>query len=136
VEYKAITIFGLVLSASAAVYAAGPHAVLKGRVTDASGAAVAGAVVVLREFDGLAQRRVTDELGYYKFDGLSPATYSIRIAEPRFRPYDSTDIKVKGTTVLDRQLAPPSPARTITASGVVGRAILPAGALSSAPNAA
>ena len=135
-EYKAITIFGLVLSASAAVYAAGPHAVLKGRVTDASGAAVAGAVVVLRESDGLAQRRVTDELGYYKFDGLSPATYSIRIAEPGFRTYESTGIKVKGTTVLDRQLAPPSPARTITASGVVGRAILPAGALSSAPNAA
>jgi protocatechuate 3,4-dioxygenase beta subunit len=86
---------------------------LHGQVTDASGAPVAGAVVVLQERNGLSQEKVTNELGDYTFDKLEPAAYSVRVVKAGFRTDESQRIKVKGSTKLDRRLAVPTPVRTV-----------------------
>lgn len=104
---------------AAAMTAADPAAAtLQGRVTDASGAPVAGAIVVISEPGGLAQRRVTGEEGWYNFGKLPPASYSVRISKPGFRTYEAPKVVVNGAARLDRKLSVPGPVRAIeTAQG-------------------
>lgn len=109
------TVMGLILAGSSMMWAE-PAAALRGRVTDASGAPLAGASVVIREANGLAFRQTTNELGDYRFDNVPAAKYTVRISKPGFHTYESGQVAVSGTTYLDRKLAVPGPVRTITAA--------------------
>jgi hypothetical protein len=58
---------------------------LQGRVTDASGAAIAGAqVTVMRTSTGVKQMTETTADGYYAASQLTPGTYSVEIAARGF----------------------------------------------------
>ena len=67
--------------------AAEPVSILKGRVTDASGAAISGSTVAIREMGGLASRQTTNEQGVYRFEDLAPGSYALSIGKPGFTPY-------------------------------------------------
>jgi TonB family protein len=57
---------------------------LQGRVGDfVTNSFIDGAVVVVEEID---QRQTSDAKGYFRFEGLSPGSYTIRITHPSHRP--------------------------------------------------
>ena len=105
----------MLMAAAGLGLAAEPVSILKGRVTDASGAAIAGSTVVVREMGGLAIRGTTDEQGGYRIEDLAPGTYALSIGKPGFTPYMATvKILTKGGTVtLDSQLPVASAARAV-----------------------
>jgi hypothetical protein len=62
------------------------YASLSGRVTDPSGAVIAGAAVAARHVDTNATRSAaTDEDGRFRFPYLRIGTYEIRVVQPGFR---------------------------------------------------
>lgn len=54
---------------------------LSGKITDLTGAALPGVIVSIEHSSGSA---VTDSLGWFRFDSLSPATYHLRVSKPGF----------------------------------------------------
>ena len=68
--------------------AAGAHAqtaLLEGRVTDAQGAAVAGATVTATAAGGAPVGAATDAAGRYRFAALPAGSYALAVAMPGFR---------------------------------------------------
>jgi hypothetical protein len=57
-----------------------------GTVTDPSGAAVPGIVVSIGNRRTPARDAATDEKGMFRFSGLKPGTYDVKIAQPPFDP--------------------------------------------------
>ena len=79
----AAAILGMMLLAPARSLAQAPLAV-SGNVTDArDGSVVAGAIVVLEE---AARTAVTTSDGGFRFDGLAPGTYHVKVTAARFTP--------------------------------------------------
>ncbi|GAA3753194.1 TonB-dependent receptor [Terriglobus aquaticus] len=74
---------------------------LRGRVSDASGAAVSGATVVLTDTrNGVRQTQVTTGAGAYDFTNLVSSVYSVHVAAGGFQAYDRANVTVTtGTTV-------------------------------------
>ncbi len=63
-------------------------ATINGTVLDPSGAAIAGAKVVLRSPDtGLARDTVSNQSGLYQIPGLKPGNYGLEAEAPGFRRY-------------------------------------------------
>jgi outer membrane cobalamin receptor len=87
----------LTLPARAAVAgpAAGQEAGLSGRVLDATGAPIPGAVIVIESPAG-RREAVTDEAGTYTFADLAPGTYRVTVQAPRFSP-SGGEVRVSGT---------------------------------------
>ncbi len=80
---------------------------LTGRVTDASGGAVANATVTATNVDkGQAQTATTGTDGSYKFDGLPPGNYRVKFEASGFKPVELPFAMVNGTetAVLDAKL--------------------------------
>jgi protocatechuate 3,4-dioxygenase beta subunit len=66
-------------------------ATLGGRIEDASGSVVAGAVVEARETDrGRVFSQAADSTGRFQFLRLTPGAYSITVLAPRFEPVRRT----------------------------------------------
>ncbi len=74
---------------------------LKGRVTDASGAAVAGATVQLTDSNtGVRQSATTTSAGTYDFPDLVSSRYALAIESPGFARTEQSGITVTtGQTV-------------------------------------
>lgn len=90
---------------------------LKGRVTDASGAAVAGATVVLADMrSGVQQTQTTTGAGTYDFPNLISSVYQLHVTAAGFRALDRNNVTVStGTTVgLDLPLAVGSGSESVT----------------------
>ncbi len=63
-------------------------AVLKGQVTDNSGAVIPGATVSLTDPRGTTRTAQTDAMGAYTFAGLQPGRYTIRAASTGFGKFE------------------------------------------------
>src|ERR1700747_3461597 len=77
-----ISLFCLQLSAQNVVLTGA----ISGRVTDASGAVVTGAALVLQNLNtGVKQSTATNRNGLYRFAALMPGTYSVTASAKGFR---------------------------------------------------
>jgi hypothetical protein len=64
-----------------------------GQVTDASSAAVSGALVTVTDRDtGATRRATTDETGRFNFPQLKPGTYSVRVEAAGFSPQKNDSV--------------------------------------------
>ena len=71
-------------------------------VTDASGAAVAGANVTVRNNGtSLEQMSVTDDTGYTRVAKLQPTTYTVKVEAAGMAPFTSENVTVQVGTVTD-----------------------------------
>jgi Carboxypeptidase regulatory-like domain len=73
-----------------------------GTITDASGAALAGAnVTVTSNTTSLAQQTTTDETGYYRVAKLQPAVYTVQVEAPGFALFTSQQVLVQVGTLTE-----------------------------------
>src|SRR3974390_1891413 len=101
----------LFVSLFAATLASAAPVTLKGTVIDPSGAAVPGAVVVLR---GSASPKVaTDSNGAYALIGLQPGKYTVRILAKGFAAFEQ-ELDLTATEELNAQLQIATEAQVIT----------------------
>ena len=97
-----------VLACLASLFAQVPTGNIVGRVTDSSGAIVAGVeVTATNPAKGTTARVLTDEQGMYRLFYLEPASYTIRLQKPGFTSLERTgvDLRSNDTLSLDLQLA-------------------------------
>jgi Carboxypeptidase regulatory-like domain len=69
--------------------------ILRGSVTDPSGAAVQGAAVQVTSADGHVTTAMTTRLGAYEIRNLAPGTYDVQVAAQGFALFESKDVQVK-----------------------------------------
>ncbi|MBI4454841.1 MAG: carboxypeptidase regulatory-like domain-containing protein [Acidobacteria bacterium] len=62
---------------------------LRGRVTDAVGGVIRGAVVTVVDANGAEKRIATNNEGTYVISGLEAGTYTVRVTAPGFSVYES-----------------------------------------------
>jgi Carboxypeptidase regulatory-like domain len=66
---------------------------IQGQATDATGAAVSGAMVTITSPEtGLKRSAKTNESGWFNFPQLKPGAYSVRIEAPGFEPQELTNL--------------------------------------------
>src|ERR1035438_5052394 len=90
-------------------------AILRGAVTDQSGAFVPGASVVLTASDGSVKRATADDKGSYVFAGLMPGEYSVTGTAPELATSQPVKISLRpGAQTLNLQLRVVSTAEHVT----------------------
>ncbi|HKE26030.1 MAG TPA: TonB-dependent receptor [Bryobacteraceae bacterium] len=95
---------------------------ISGRVTDAAGAAVAGARVEVRNADtGEASSAVTSDEGEYQVSFLIPGNYVVTVEKPGFKKATREGIRLEVAQrgVLDVQLALGDVSQSVTVNGDV-----------------
>lgn len=104
----------ITLLASAQCWAQVPaNSMLRGTITDPSGALIPNATLRLRGPGGDLQAR-TGNVGEYSFTSIRPGRYSLRVAAPGFVTLNRNDIEISSATVLDLQLQIASEAQVVT----------------------
>ena len=68
---------------------------LRGRVTDELGGLVVGADVTLTDALGASRKDRTDGAGGFRFSGLAPGRYSVRVEASGFAPFEDADVEIK-----------------------------------------
>src|SRR5215203_6084090 len=92
---------------------------VRGTVTDAQGAVVGGASVLIIDEDSGATRTIdTDAEGRYEAARLRPGTYRIEVVAPSFKKFEKTGIVLRaaGTALVDIALEVGALAETVTVS--------------------
>lgn len=108
-----------VLSANGA-FSQAVNATLLGTITDASGAAITKAQVVIIETNtGIVKTAQANDSGNYTFPDLPPGKYSVTVEHPGFKKEArrEIDVVVNSTTRVDLQLAPGSVSETVEVTG-------------------
>jgi len=92
---------------------------ISGRVTDASGAIIPGASLVLRNLGtGVQQSALANQAGLYRFAALMPGTYSVTATLKGFRDSESlVRVLVGNTTLLDVKLLAGATTETVRVMG-------------------
>ena len=100
-KFKCLRAFaGLLLVLTAPLLLAQANAGVTGTVTDASGATVASAAVVITNQEtGVSDRSVTSSAGTYTFRGLNPGTYKVEITAQGFRKEIKANIPVQVSVI-------------------------------------
>jgi hypothetical protein len=83
------------------------NALLRGTVTDSTGAVVPGATVTMTNVDtGVSEKRPTDESGRYLFTDLKPASYTAKVEVAGFKTLirENVVLRVGQQTDLDLKL--------------------------------
>lgn len=104
----ALSVASLILVGSLAAAQDPATAVLVGRVTDPSGAAVVGARVrAVREGTGLGREGTTDAAGSYVLSSLAPSAYSVAVEASGFasKTFQQVRLEVGRRVTLDATLA-------------------------------
>ena len=105
---------------------------LEGTLRNASGGAVVGAVVTLRNpATDQRQRSVSDERGGYRFSMLAPAPYEVTLSARGFKTarLEQVTVNVSEVPVLDAILEPGDPAQTVACQCRVGNSAPSTGTL-------
>jgi hypothetical protein len=91
---------------------------LGGQITDASGASVAGASVILKdEHGGVIAQTSTDSNGQYSFDGVAAGTYRAEIQQTGFKKNELVALNVgPGDNIANSQLQVGTAAQTVEVS--------------------
>jgi hypothetical protein len=106
----------LVLSTASAL-AQLSTAALNGVVTDASGAVVRSANVVLRNVDtGIENQATTNDTGNYRFSNVAPGRYTLRVSSASFSTKQISEfvLAVNQTATIDVPLVPGATAEVVT----------------------
>src|SRR3712207_6722840 len=76
---------------------------LRGTVRDELGGVIIGATVTAADAAGVEKTATTDEQGNYSFAGLPPGSYTVRINQEGFAPYENLGVEVQAgsTAPLD-----------------------------------
>jgi len=69
--------------------------VVRGQVTDPSGATVAGAAVLLTTADGKSLDFTTNKDGNYEASGLAPGIYTVKVVAEGFGLFTAANVAVK-----------------------------------------
>jgi uncharacterized membrane protein YgcG len=69
-------------------------AIVRGSVTDPSGAAVPGAAIQLTDSSGRIVSATSSRDGAYELRGLAPGKYSLKVSANGFEPYLSADVEL------------------------------------------
>jgi carboxypeptidase family protein len=77
-------VFLLLLSAATPVSAQTAGGILRGQVTDPSGASVSGATILLTTPSGASMDTITNKDGFYEFKDLAPGKYQIKAVAQGF----------------------------------------------------
>jgi len=102
-NFVGILLLALAIFGSGLLYA-GTTASISGTVTDASGAAVAGATVTATNADtGVVSTQTTNAQGYYSFQALPLGKYAVEVQQKGFKTTRRTDIilEVNDVRVID-----------------------------------
>ncbi len=97
----------------------GAAATLTGQVTDATGAVVPGAQLTLESVDtAVSVETKSNEVGYYRFSFLRPASYVLRAQSAGFSTtrIENITLQVNQTTNLDIKLDPSTVQEQVTVS--------------------
>ena len=92
-------------------------AALNGVVTDASGAVVRSANVVLRNVDtGIENQATTNDTGNYRFSNVAPGRYTLRVSSASFSTKQISEfvLAVNQTATIDVPLVPGATAEVVT----------------------
>jgi len=102
-----VSVLLLIFSAATVCLAQSDTARLQGTVTDAQGAAIAGATVtVTNTGTGRQSSATTNELGYYSVQALPPGNYRVEITQKGFKKVSrELELQVAQIGVADFQLA-------------------------------
>lgn len=98
---------------------------MKGTITDAQGAVVAGATVTLINPTTHDERcTTTDDNGQYTFTDVEPGTYNLKIERPGFSIHQVTSLEVKATddNRYDQAL---TPAEVVRLTGLMAVTVTP-----------
>jgi len=74
--------------------------ILRGQVTDPSGAAVAGATVVILPPEGASSTATTNRDGVFEVKPLAPGKYTVQVLAQGFAQFEVKDIAVAGSPVV------------------------------------
>lgn len=92
-----------------------------GTVKDASGAVLPGVTATLasQALPGGPRSMVTTEQGNYRFTGLQPGVYALKVELPGFNTYEESDLRVLAASTTERivTLGVAAVAETISVSG-------------------
>ncbi len=81
--------------------AASTESTVRGRIIDATGGALPGAIVTLIDARATTVTVAADETGTYVFRRLAPGPYTVRASFPGFAPYENTAVALTpGTRTL------------------------------------
>jgi hypothetical protein len=98
-----LVLTGFLFAAPSAVWAQGGNASLKGRITDASGAALSGVSVTAKEpSTGLSRSTSSAGNGAYSFPSLPPGSYDVTFTIAGFKAINDKDVVLQVATT--RQL--------------------------------
>jgi len=98
------------------------NATLVGTITDASGATVANAQVLIVETNtGIGKTTQANDSGNYIFPDLPPGKYSVTAEHPGFKKETRRDIDVvvNSNTRVDLQLTPGSISETVEVTSTI-----------------
>ena len=105
-SFVGVLLFAFAVLLGARVYA-GVTASISGTVTDASGAAIAGATVTATNVDtSVAVTQITNAQGYYSFQSLPLGKYNIQVQQTGFKSYRQLGavLEVNAALVIDVSL--------------------------------
>ena len=121
VTFRRLLLSGLCLLAAASAYAQVQTGSITGTVSDSSNAVLPGATVTLsgERLIGGDQTLVTDATGTYRFDRLSPGTYTVKFELQGFKSITQADIRISAAFVatVNGKLEVGSVSETITVTG-------------------
>jgi hypothetical protein len=92
-------LFGLftfieVLSAPAGLHAQTLFGILRGQITDPSGAVVTDAAVLLTMPSGESLDTTTNKEGWYEFKALAPGKYTVKVVAPGFAVFTKENVEI------------------------------------------
>src|SRR5882724_3907226 len=104
---KIVSALAVMLSFLCGVCAQVPVGSLRGQVTDPSGAAVAGATVVVLPADGAASTAITNRDGIVEVKPLAPGKYAVQVFAQGFAQFSVQDVTIAAgsAAVLNVHLA-------------------------------
>ena len=96
------------MKVTATVVSDGKSAIIKGNVTDQTGAVLPGATVVVSNASGFKRTATTDSVGNYEIGGIPPGTCDVSVSAPGFTTFQAPGVTVVagGTLPLDAMLEP------------------------------
>ncbi len=98
-------IFLLWMSLGISSFAQVPTAILRGRVTDPSGAVIPKATVTASDASGKQSTATTNNLGAYEIKGLPAGSYSVTAVAPGFSQYAEQGVSIVGGQPLQFDIA-------------------------------
>src|SRR5437868_11155092 len=91
---KIVSLLASLLIFLGGVCAQVPVGSLRGQVTDPSGAAIAGATVVVLPAEGASVAVSTNRDGIFEFKPLAPGKYTVQVFDQGFAQVSATDVAI------------------------------------------